>query len=421
MELDAASRVRKNPPRPLPGPLQSVRRLLELKGQKPHIVLVWAGLAIAVASVVSDALTLVGEDQQDLATIDFIRVGASVASSTYLCLVLLRPQVAPLFLVLSWFPILFDPAPGGLIPFVYLGLAFAAFTSRGRTIAVSLGVTLIWAAIWVPWTSNLPNEALWGYLPVTVAFVVPGIAVQMLTEQVVSERRRREGAETATALARVQERKNLARELHDIVAHELTIIAMQARAGGMSRDLDDAHQSLQVIGDSARSGLEEMRRLIAVMRADGAARAPSDPNDAAGHVTDLVQAINQARDKLTAVDIPTTVQIIGDTDEIPVGLRVTVAAVLREGTTNVIKHAGLHATCAVSLTVTRAHVEFFMRNTVPGESLNFPTSGFGLVGVRERVDVLGGELISQPEGSEWLLGVRLPLLESGGAPGISVA
>lgn len=398
--------------------MQPLGRLWRFQGHQPHIALVFCGIAIAVASVVSDTIALLWDTSYPYKTIDYLRVAASVASSLYLCLVLLRPPWAPIFLALSWLLILPDPAPGGLIPFVYLGLAFAAFTSSGRIIALSLGVTFCWATVWVPLTSNLPNEALWGYIPVTLTFAIPGITFQALTEKITTERRRRVEAEAATALARVQERKDLARELHDIVAHELTIIAMQARAGALTNDLEDAREALNVIGDSSRSGLEEMRRLIAVMRADGVADAPVDPGKGAGHELDLPRALTRAQEKLVGVDIPTSVEVLGEPHRVPAGLRVTVLAVLREGTTNVIKHAGRPATCNLALTVTDAQVSLSIRNTVPGQKLDFPASGFGLVGVGERVAVLGGDLVSQREGSEWLLSVRIPLKDTRAAPGV---
>lgn len=382
-------------------------------GQHPHPALTVSGILLAVGITLPRVMETLLEPPGNITPIEQLHLWTSVTSITYVALVFLRPSWAAFALIISWALILSDPAPGGIIFLIYLGLGFAAYTSSGLNVLISISSTLLWVCLWVPMTSNLPPEALWVYVPATIATAAPGLSLQSLVSKISSERQRHLEAEEKIQAAREREREELARELHDIVAHELTVIAMQARAGALSKDIEAAHTALKIIGDYSRSGLEEMRRMISAMRSSGTPKkphpAPQKIGPPAVHGTNIPEALQRAKEQLDRMGIPTAIYISGDPNKIPPALKTSMVTILREGTTNTIKHAGQHATCNITLEIDKELVILSMRNTLPGEKFDFPSSGYGLVGIRERVLALGGEMIAQRESQEWLLSVRIPL------------
>jgi signal transduction histidine kinase len=213
-----------------------------------------------------------------------------------------------------------------------------------------------------------------------------------------AEREREERARAAVA----EERARIARELHDVVGHSVSVMTVQA--SGVRRLLLPEQQrereALLVVEQTGREALAEMRRMVGVLRRpeEGPALAPQPSLE---HVDRLV---DQARE----AGLPVELRIQGDAIKLPAGVDLTAYRLVQEGLTNTLKHA--QATQADVLVAYRdGEIEVTVSDNGKGVG-NGDGGGHGLVGMRERVSVYGGELDAgpQPHGG-YRLRARLPL------------
>jgi signal transduction histidine kinase len=194
------------------------------------------------------------------------------------------------------------------------------------------------------------------------------------------ERERDEEAKRAVA----DERLRIAQELHDVVAHSMGVIAVQAAVGShvIEQDPVEAKRSLDAIAATSRSSLTEIRRLLGVLRSDG--EGGYEPAPA---LTDLDALFAD----VDAAGLPVTVRVDGERTELPPGVDLTAYRIVQEALTNVLKHAGpAHATVTIGYEPGALRLEI----TDDGRGVNGrgPGTGHGLLGMRERVAVYGGSL-----------------------------
>jgi signal transduction histidine kinase len=212
-------------------------------------------------------------------------------------------------------------------------------------------------------------------------------------------RRRTHGARAQARAAVVAERGRISRELHDIIGHSVSVIALQAGAAEqlLARDPDRAATHLQTIQRTAREALTEMRRLMGVLSEDEPSLTPQPGID---RVTDLVA---QAKDDGLVVDLIET----GERPEIAPGVDLAAYRVVQEALTNARKHAGPVAT-AVRIAYEPAAVEVEVTNEV-GAIGPDPNGGKqGLIGMRERVRLFGGSFEAGPVNGGFRVHARLP-------------
>jgi signal transduction histidine kinase len=217
------------------------------------------------------------------------------------------------------------------------------------------------------------------------------------------ERERRHLAEIAVA----HERATIAREMHDVVAHSLAVIIVQADGGryAMAASPSAGSQVLETVAATARDALEEMRRLIDLLRSDD----PSSEDRQIRGFDDVPALVERARQ--AGLDV--TLSLDAASDGPTVG--VTVYRLVQEALTNVIRHAGPSARCAVTV----ATVDGALRvSIVDSGGPSAPSSvspasdrvGHGLVGMRERTAVLGGTFDAGPRADGgWRVHAVLPL------------
>ncbi len=211
-------------------------------------------------------------------------------------------------------------------------------------------------------------------------------------------RRRRARAAVALALSTQQaiteERLRIARELHDIVAHNLSLITVKASVAAYVADArpDEAKEALQVIETTSRGALTEMRHMLGVLRLDDAAQATLAPAPGVDGLSALVQRTREAG---VAVELT----VLGD-QRLPDGVGLAVYRVVQEALTNVVKHAA-RGRCAVTVEVTATEARVDVVDD-GGESLEPEPgrpAGHGIVGMRERVTLYGGTLSAEPRAS----------------------
>ncbi|WFE20195.1 sensor histidine kinase [Solwaraspora sp. WMMD937] len=231
-------------------------------------------------------------------------------------------------------------------------------------------------------------------------------ATRTLAERArVAEENQRAAADQAVA----DERRRIARELHDVVAHHVSVMGVLATGARrvLQRDPAAADEALGTIADTSRSTLREMRRLLDVLRTDAEpADAELTPQPGLGGIESLVEQIREA-------GLPVTLRIDGVPGDLDPGVTLTLYRIVQEALTNALKHAGA-ATAEVRLSfgVYWLIVEVFDTGRGPGPDRG--RVGHGLVGMRERVALYGGTLRTGPRpGGGFRIYAKLPMEQLG--------
>lgn len=200
--------------------------------------------------------------------------------------------------------------------------------------------------------------------------------------------------QAAAERAVVLERGRLAREMHDVVAHGMSVIAVQAAAAQeiVHSDPDKAAQVMGRIENVGRQSLNEMRRMLDVLRTTGdesVAELGPQPG-----LADVAAAVARSADAGVATELVTT----GDVRELPPGIELTGFRIVQEALTNVLKHAGpsASATVTVGYGVDEVTIEVLDNGRGIASALSDTGGGNGLIGMRERVEIYGGVLSAGP-------------------------
>jgi signal transduction histidine kinase len=197
----------------------------------------------------------------------------------------------------------------------------------------------------------------------------------------------------AASSAVEQERLRIARELHDVVAHSMSVIAVQAGFGEYVIDSNpaDARKALGTIQATSREALAELRRMLGALRQQEAGVASLTPEP---RLADLDRLIERSR----AAGIEVSLVRTGTARDLPVGLDVSAYRIIQEALTNVVRHAGGGAQCAVAIGygTDTLLIEVVDNGGLGHVQHHSPGSGHGLIGMRERAHLCGGELSAGP-------------------------
>ncbi|WP_250001600.1 sensor histidine kinase [Actinoplanes sp. M2I2] len=282
------------------------------------------------------------------------------------------------------------PYYAGPAPIFPLGLVlYTVGLQIGRRRSVSIVVA---AAVGVAAVFGATSHDLMG-----TALVTWVAGACWATGRVVRERRAHatSRAEQATTLAVEQERLRIARELHDIVAHSMSMIAVKATVADHVGDEhpEEMRKALRVIATTSRETLGEIRRALGVIRAEAAMR----PMPTLADLTGLVEA---ARSTGLAVELDTRSETTAPAEELPDDVALSVYRVVQEALTNVVRHSSA-AHCRIEIVTGIGLVEVQVvddgvshrrdETTVPRAA-----AGQGLIGMRERAAQFGGELDAGP-------------------------
>jgi signal transduction histidine kinase len=206
----------------------------------------------------------------------------------------------------------------------------------------------------------------------------------------------------AHAQAITDERLRIARELHDMVAHSIGIIAIQAGVGARIIDTQpaEARNALATIETTSRETLAGLRRALVSLRRADADGATLDPTPG---LADLQRLATATR----AAGLTVNLRVTGDRRPLPPDIDLSAYRILQEALTNVVRHAGTDQ-CEVSVEYRPDDV--FIGVTDDGRGAAIGATGYGLTGMRERVDLLGGELTAGPIGQRgFRVAARLPV------------
>lgn len=263
--------------------------------------------------------------------------------------------------------------------------------------AVIIGATVAVVLLRVPATGSAGNVPF-AVVP-AAGLMIAGRVLQRRHERVeeLAEHARRletdHAAEVAAALA--AERSRIARELHDVVAHCVSVMVVQA---GVSEAMLDgsperAREPLQAVQETGQQAIAELARMLGLLRG-GSADATNRlaPQPGAAQLPELIE-------RLTASGLDVQLTTVGDLRPLPPGVDLTVFRIIQEALTNTLKHAGPGAKAHVELRYLPRSVEIEVTDTGPGTA-SVAEGGHGLIGMSERVEVFGGsiDLGVRPEG-----------------------
>jgi signal transduction histidine kinase len=304
-------------------------------------------------------------------------------------------------------------ADGGLIPFMValfpIGMASAFLLGNLRDSRQAwTGLAIVLGGITTV-VYNIPGHATPELLFIPVDFGiswVAGFALRERAEQAEAAEVRATQAErereAAARVAVAEERARIARELHDIVAHAVSVMVLQV--GAVRHKLPDAlaedRDALRSVECAGRTALAEMRRLLAAIRPDGD-EAELVPQPGLDGLDSLLEEIERA-------GLPVELHVDGEAFPLPRGVELSAYRIVQEGLTNALKHAGA-SDADVTVRYRPDELEIEVRDNGQGSATS-DDLGHGLVGVRERVKIYGGEMTAgrATEGG-FVLSTRLPV------------
>jgi len=297
----------------------------------------------------------------------------------------------------------------GLPVVACIGLFTLAVRRRDRVLA-AVGLLAV-ATFAITWSVGTTDG--WMRLVVTAVllvgfFVAAGAYVGARQDLVTALRERAARAEADQEVraeqARTAERSRIAREMHDVLAHRVSLIAMHAGALEVQAAPAPARvaETAALIGSTAREAMEDLREVLGVLGADPADGADLAPSP---RTQDIARVVDASRAAGVQADLHL------DVDELPDPVARTAHRIVREGLTNVHKHARGAATVVTVAggAVDGVSVEVVNLRPAGAPPLLLPGSGVGLLGLRERVGILGGTLEAgpSPDGG-WRLAAWLP-------------
>lgn len=279
----------------------------------------------------------------------------------------------------------------GLLPYLTMLALYSAAAYSTRRQAV-LGLLLVIGSFVALQAAGVPDLAVID-VATSVAICVAAVAVGDAVRQRRAHHRdmlaaAESRAEVASQRAVVEERLRIARELHDVVAHSMSLIAVQAGVGAhlLPHDPEAAQRALEVIADTSRRALSQTRSVVGLLRSDDDTQ-PSLPG-----LLSLEAMVDGVRQAGMIVDL----RIDGTTRELPAMVDLAAYRVVQEALTNAVKHAPDHpVTVHICYAPSSLRVDVGDAGT-SGPVAAEPAPGFGLMGLRERTRAVGGSLEAGP-------------------------
>ncbi|HET8971049.1 MAG TPA: sensor histidine kinase [Candidatus Nanopelagicales bacterium] len=281
---------------------------------------------------------------------------------------------------------LLTTSPGSLWSFAVLLVAAFSVASSCEEPRAWFGGCLLVGVLWLQEIHDHGSD----YLFILVVFG----GTWLLGRLVRSWRQRATAAEANQQLradtAVADERARIARELHDMVAHAVSVIVIQSDAAeaALDRDPELAREPLRAIKTSSREALDEMRRLLHLLRTDDDGALAPQPG-----LADLPALLGSVR----RAGLPVQLEVSGEEANLPPGVDLAAYRIVQEALTNVLKHAG-PAPTRVSVCYRPAEIGVVVTNAAGAPPPGVPAgAGRGLIGIRERAAVMGGELTAGPD------------------------
>lgn len=371
----------------------------------------WVSWALAAAAAVLVGLTpLVHQEGDGGVLLVLLPLAALVPWVLPLMSVRVSPEA---FGVAVWIPLAalnwggaaigLDPAHDGQLSMMLLTLAVGVVASRARALT---GIAYLAAALLIPLGRGILVSAFDPWVFWASGILLAGAAGAGLRRQqvLVTQLRRAQSALAVEAASR--ERQRIAREIHDVIAHSLTVTMLHVTAARMAikRDPGEAEAALTEAERLGRQALADVRQTVGLLRADDA----SPTREALPGAEDLEALIGE----YAAAGVPVTARCTVDMSTLTPAQGLAVYRTVQEALANAVKHApGAETTVEIEL----GAEELLVRVTDTGPGLDGgsapaqPGEGMGLLGMRERIEAVGGTVTGGPAGPGWEVLGRVPL------------
>lgn len=360
-------------------------------------------IGIVSAAVALGALVLIGEANTTDSTTWAREIPVSVAAC--LALLFLRRRW-PLALAVTMVPVSLVISAGSM-GVTAMAIFNLAIRRRWQVVVpVGIGYALAMAGLWR--LAELTEREYWESLLVIhlghALLIAAGMLLRSQRLLVESLRERAQQAEVTQKLqveeARHHEREELAREMHDVLAHRISLLAVYAGAMEVRRDVpDEETQAAAVIRQAAYDALEDLRQVLGVLRSDG-----TDGNRPQPTLDDIQTLVEDACHAGESVTFDYRVE-----QDVPIAIGRHAYRVVQEGLTNARKHAS-GARVWVRVDATDDELTVKVVNRLPLGPSAMPGAGRGLIGLQERVDLVGGRLRhGRTDGDDFELRAWLPL------------
>ncbi|MFC6065457.1 sensor histidine kinase [Streptomyces ochraceiscleroticus] len=350
---------------------------------------------VLIAVLVQVGTRFAAHEQPDRAALDGVAEFLLLAGSLLLLLRHRFPRVVAFGAAIAALLYLGGGYPYGPV-FLFVAIGCLAAVVAGRRVAAWSAVGLLWAGHllvthWLyRWLPPAADEAApWGQELIVAGWAVAIVAASELgrvrREQLAHARAERAAAERRRA---DEERLRIARELHDVLAHSLSVINVQAGVGLalLDDDPEQARTALTTIKGASKEALGEVRQVLDTLRAQG--RAPRSPAPGLARLPELTEQAKSA-----GLDVAVSVE--GRVSGLPPGADLAAFRIVQEALTNIVRHSGARS-ARVHLGRAADALRLRIDDDGPATAEGSPGGGNGLVGMRERAAALGGEVQAGP-------------------------
>ncbi|MFJ2619876.1 sensor histidine kinase [Glutamicibacter sp. NPDC087344] len=376
-------------------------------------VIVWAGTATLLAISATEIVTILQDGVID-STAKSIR-GALAGVTLCIALVIGRRWVGASLGIYIASAFFFFGNGQLLFWMVFSVVIFSALAATAK----SRHVRVWYLTLLVGWMLQFIIRA--GADAILILFLAPLAALSYaLTRSIFLLRERNAKAikamRAADANARQAieaERKNIARDLHDIVAHDITVVAMQSKAAKFANDGQMALDAIDVIAKLSTETLHDLRLMLNVLRTDGTMADPafSTGDKPAATTVYAVQGVELFSQRLREANFVVSSHTEEKISDLPRSAQTALYRVMQEATTNVIKHALPGGECTISLAVQGSEARLKITNQMPessSENHSLPVGGSGLIGMEDRMKAFGGRFKTAERNGHWILTASIP-------------
>ncbi|MGH3292543.1 MAG: sensor histidine kinase, partial [Trebonia sp.] len=299
------------------------------------------------------------------------------------------------------------PSSGTGVGHLSMVVAFFVAATAGKRYAawLALAFCFVWTIWLAPLAYGYPIPSVTDVLLLagwTVALVIAAEATRSHAERAVATRAARQ---IERRRHQSEERLRVARDLHDVIGHDISLIYVQASMGLdlMDSQPEQARAALSAIKSASKEALEELRTMLTTLRRDDEA-APRSPAPGLDRLPELIELTR-------AAGLSVEVQVAGQAPPLPAAVQLAAYRIIQESLTNVARHAGrARVTVRVTFDDADMHVEIDDDGTPPAGGVAATGTGSGITGMRERAAALGGDLSAgfRPGGG-FRVSARLPV------------
>ncbi|MGL5405999.1 MAG: sensor histidine kinase [Propionibacteriaceae bacterium] len=291
----------------------------------------------------------------------------------------------------------------GLEPIVvFITVIMSIISAERKIIAPVLIAPVLWASAAAIRIGT--SDVFWAMLLIEAVSIFIGWSLLMLIDYRARARAEIERLTAENEQIRIDERASLARDLHDLVAHQISLISLQVVGHREADNLDEMRTAMDRIDNCSRSALDELRDVVGILReTDEETKELTVP-------LRLKNAIDNFTQVLTENNYHVDVAVSGDIENLGLGMQKTMSRIIQESGTNILRYAPQGANCKLAITVKVAVVNLEIINKIASsatQNLAWQSSGWGLRGLKERVSLIGGEFEAGKFDDRWVVRASL--------------